>query len=121
MKIDSPLRVKSYEFAKEIVFLYVKLTESKREYVMSKQVLKSGTSIGANIEEAQYAQSKQDFISKFSIALKEASETKFWLRLLAETGFLDPVKAKELMQKLEELIALLTASIITAKKTIMVA
>jgi len=121
VKVDSPLRIKSYAFAKEIVFLYVKLTENRREYVMSKQILKSGTSIGANIEEAQYAQSKPDFISKFSIALKEASETKFWLRLLCDTDFLDPSKTRELMQELEELIALLTASIMTAKKTLVTA
>lgn len=75
---------KSLKFAKRIYFLYKSLTEEKKEYIISKQILRSGTSIGANVEEAIGGQSKKDFLSKFSIAYKEARETHYWIRLLYE-------------------------------------
>lgn len=86
---QNPLKEKSFQFALKIVKLYTFLSEQKREYVMSKQLLKSGTSIGANIREAQNAQSKADFIHKLSISQKECDETLYWLELLYQSGFLE--------------------------------
>ncbi len=81
------IKEKSFEFAKEIVYLY-KVLADKREFVLSKQLLRSGTSIGANVRESEHAQSKADFIHKLSISLKEANETEYWLDLLYETNYL---------------------------------
>ena len=85
---ENILQVKSFRFAIEIVELFKKLSIDKREFVLSKQILKSGTSIGANVEEAIGGQSEADFMSKLSIAYKEARETAYWLRLLKETNFI---------------------------------
>ena len=106
---------KSRLFAIRIIKLY-KYLKSKREDVMSKQVLRSGTSIGANIAESKYAQSTEDFISKMSIALKEASETYYWLGLLFDSGYIPDTKnAKSLFADCDELIRILVASVKTAK------
>ena len=86
--MDNIIEQKSFQFAVRIVKLYKYLSERKKEYILSKQLLRSGTSIGANIAESQQAQSRADFLSKLEIALKEASETKYWLRLLKETDYL---------------------------------
>ena len=83
--MENVIEIKSFDFAVRIVNLYKYLTNEKKEFVLSKQLLRSGTSIGANISEAQQAQSRADFLSKLEIALKEASETKYWLRLLYAT------------------------------------
>ncbi len=99
---ESVLRTKSYQFALRIVKLYKFIVAEKTEYVLSKQILRSGTSIGANIEEATQGQSKADFIHKLSIAQKEAFETDYWLRLLRDS----------------ELQKLLTSSIKTAKNNL---
>ena len=88
MNKDNPIAQLSKDFAKLIVNLYQSLTTEKREYIISKQVLRSGTSIGANVREAIYAQSRADFVNKMSIALKESSETEYWLELLFETGYI---------------------------------
>lgn len=85
---DNLVRDKSYAFAVRIVNLYKHLSQNKKEFVLSKQILRSGTSVGANIEEAIGAQSKRDFITKLSIAYKEIRETSYWLRLLRDTNFL---------------------------------
>ena len=77
------------KFALRIIKMYTYLKEDKKEYVLSKQVLRSGTSIGANVRESIYAQSRADFVSKMSIALKESSETEYWIELLHESGFID--------------------------------
>ena len=77
---------KSEKFALRIIELYKYLREEKHEYIMSKQVMRSGTSVGANLAESEYAQSNADFVSKLSIALKEANETSYWLRLLKHSG-----------------------------------
>ncbi len=97
---------KSFDFALQIISLYKDLRYKKKEYVMSKQLLRSGTSIGANIEEAQAGQSRKDFISKMSIASKEARETHYWLRLLKTSEY---ITKEDLLQNCEELIRLLTA------------
>ena len=83
-------------FAKRIVNLYSFLTSEKREFILSKQVVRAGTSIGANVRESIYAQSRADFISKLSIALKESSETEYWLELLHETGTIDDKSFKSI-------------------------
>ena len=86
---DSILRDRSKEFAKQIVILCRTIKQEHRESVLTNQLLRSGTSIGANIYEAQYAQGTRDFISKFEISLKEVYETEYWLQLLFETGYID--------------------------------
>src|SRR2546421_9066177 len=102
MKSENVVREKSFAFAVRIVNMYRLLTEQRREFVLSKQVLRSGTSIGANIEEAIGGQSRADFISKLSIAYKEARETSFWIRLLKETKYLDENEAASILNDVEE-------------------
>lgn len=100
---------KSKGFAVRIVKLYQYLCAEKREFVLSKQLLRSGTSIGANVTEAIRGQSKADFISKMSIALKEASETEYWLELLHETDFLDRKQFESIYADNQELLKILTS------------
>ena len=100
---------KSFAFAVRIVNLYKHLAEKRKEYVLSKQLLRSGTSIGANIAEAQRGQSKADFIAKMSIALKEANETYYWLKLLYKTDYLNKSQYESMNTDVNELISLLTA------------
>lgn len=110
----SVLKDKSYGFAIRMVNAY-KFLSKEHEFIMSKQVLRSGTAIGALISETTYAQSKADFISKLSIALKEAHETQYWLCLLKDTEYLDEKLYNSLNRDLKELLQMLTASIKTAK------
>ena len=110
MKTDNIIVEKSYAFAKRVVGLYRHLTEEKREFVLSKQVLRSGTSIGANIEEAVGAQSERDFYAKFNIAHKEAREAHYWLRLLRDTEYISPKEAESLLNDCYEIMKI-TASI----------
>jgi four helix bundle protein len=114
-KKESVLRDKSYKFALSIIEVYKHLTSEQREFVLSKQVLRSGTSIGANIEEADGAQSKKDFLHKISIAYKETRETKYWLRLLKDSHYLNETIANELIIKVEELCKIMVAIIKTTK------
>jgi four helix bundle protein len=109
---------KSYTFALSIVELYKYLTDAKKEYVLSKQLLRSGTSIGANIAEAQAAISKKDFIAKLSISAKESRETQYWLRLLADSHFVDrdEQKISQMFKEVDSLIRLLTSIIKSAQK-----
>ena len=100
---------KSFAFSVRIMNLYKYLTKKKCEYVASRQICKSGTSIGANIAEAQRAQSTADFVSKMKIALKEANETQYWLRLLYETDYLSDGEFKSLHKDLLEILRILTA------------
>lgn len=114
---SSALQNKSYAFAIRVVKMFQFLSADKREFVLSKQALRSGTSVGANIAEAGYAQSKADFIAKLSVAAKEAHETQFWLRLLHDTSYLDTRMYDSLQKDLSEVLRLLTASLKTAKST----
>ena len=107
MKSENPVRDKSYAFALKIVKLYRTLSEGKREFVLSKQVLRSGTSIGANIEEALGGQSEKDFQSKLLIAYKEARETHYWLRLLHDSGYIDDKNFDSISLDCNELLRLL--------------
>jgi len=112
---ESILRENSYQFALRIVKLYKFIADEKKEYVLSKQILRSGTSIGANIEEGKHAQSKMDFVHKLSIAQKEAAETHYWVRLLRDSDFLTVKQSESLLNDCEEIQKMLTASIKTAK------
>ncbi len=116
MKDDNIVQTKSYLFAIRIIKLYRHLVENKKEYVLSKQILRSGTSIGANIEEAIGGQSRRDFLSKISISYKESRETKYWLRLLRDTNFVTEKEADPLLAVLEELLRII-GKIQTTTKT----
>ena len=116
MKDDNIVQTKSYLFAIRIINLSRYLIENKKEYILSKQILKSGTSIGANIEEAIGGQSRKDFLSKMSISYKEARETKYWLKLLRDTGFVTEKEAESLLSDLEELLRII-GKIQTTTKT----
>ena len=107
----------SKSFALQIVKLYQDLTSNKREYVLSKQLLRSATSIGANLKEAQFAQSKADFIAKMYIALKEAGETEYWVELLYEAQYLEAKEFKIIIEPCRVIIRMLSAITKTAKKT----
>ncbi|MDE6797665.1 MAG: four helix bundle protein, partial [Ruminococcus sp.] len=100
---------KSKKFAVRIIRLYQYMGSEKKEYILSKQLLRSGTSIGANIKEAIRGQSKADFIAKMSIALKEASESEYWLELLHETDYLNNKQYESIYNDCQELIKLLTS------------
>ena len=114
----SILKDKSYAFALRMVKLYKFIVNRNREYVLSKQILRSGTSIGANVEEAGQAQSKADFVHKLAIAQKEAFETAYWLRLLRDSDYLSKPQAESLMSDCVELQKMVTASIKTAKTSL---
>jgi four helix bundle protein len=115
---QSILSVKSYGFALRIIKLYQFMVDERREYVLSKQILRSGTSIGANIEESVHAQSKIDFVHKLSIAQKEANETNYWLRLLRDAGYIEEKLAESFLSDCDEIQRLLTASIKTVKSNL---
>ncbi len=112
------LTEKTYHFALRVVKAYRYLKEEQNEYVLSKQVLRSGTSVGANCKEAIYAQSTLDFINKLSIALKEASETEYWLDLLHDSQYIDDKSYESIQQECVEIIKLLTSIIKTTKSTL---
>jgi four helix bundle protein len=112
---ENILLEKSFVFAIRVVKAYKYLVEEKKEFVLSKQFLRSGTSIGANSEEAMGGQSKADFVSKISIAYKEARETKYWIRLLNATDYFDNTQAKSLLDDLEELLKIIGKIQITSK------
>ena len=114
--MNTTVEEKSFLFAIRIVNLSKYLAE-KNEHVLSKQILRSGTSIGANIAEAQQAQSTADFISKLNIALKESSETNYWLRLLNATKYLTDTEFSSLLNDCREIEKMLTAIIKSSKKT----
>lgn len=109
---------KSFKFAVRTLKLYKYLCDEKKEYVLSKQLLRSGTSIGANINESQEAQSKNDFIAKLSISLKEARESKYWIELLKETDYLTQKEADSIIEDLVEILKLLTTIIKTTKNNL---
>ena len=113
--MDSIIAEKSFQFAVRIVKLCKHLRSSKKEYTLSKQLLRSGTSIGANVAEAQQAQSKPDFISKLSIALKETTETKYWLKLLRATEYLSECEFQSIFADSVEVEKILVSIIKSSK------
>jgi four helix bundle protein len=112
---DNIIQTKSFAFAIRIVNAYKYLQDEKKAFVLSKQMLRSGTSIGANVEEAVGGQSKKDFIPKNSIAYKEARETIYWIKLLKETLFLDEKQADSLISDADELCKILASILGTSK------
>ena len=116
MKDGNIIRTKSYQFAVRVVNLYKLLVGDRKEFVLSKQLLRSGTSIGANVREAEHAESKADFIHKLSIALKEANETEYWLDLLKETSYLNNSEYISIQIDIKEILKLLTSIIKTSKQ-----
>lgn len=115
MKQGNVALEKSYAFAIRIVKLSKWLTAEKKVYQLADQVMRSGTSIGANLEEAVGAQSKRDFVAKCGVAYKEARETHYWLRLLRDTDHLESKMASSLLADCDELLRILSATLLTAK------
>lgn len=109
------IRKKSFLFSLAIIKLYRFLCEKKKEYVLSKQVLRSGTSIGALVRESEHAESKLDFIHKMGIALKEANETEYWLELLFESEYIDKIKFESIQKDIQKILKLLISIIKSAK------
>lgn len=116
MENENVIAEKSKSFAIRIIKFYKYLCDEKKEFVLSKQILRSGTSIGANVRESKNAQSKADFINKLSIALKEADETAYWLELLTESDIVKDNQISQLYEANIEIIKLLTSIIKTSKK-----
>ena len=114
---DNVILDKSKKFAVRIIRLYQHLTEHKKEFILSKQVLRSGTSIGANVREAKYAQSRKDFIVKMHIALKESSETQYWLELLFETDYISEQEYNSIFSDCSEIKKILVSIVKTTKET----
>ena len=112
---DNIILVKSKALALSIIKLYKFLCDEKKEYVLSKQVLRSGTSIGANVKEAVSAQSKADFVSKLFISLKEANETEYWLELLHESNFIEDVVFDEVYAQNKEVVKIITSILKTTR------
>ena len=116
MTQDNPIETRSYQFALRIVKAYKYLTKQKDEYVLAKQMLRSGTSIGAMMREAKFAQSRADFVNKASIALKEANETLYWIELLHDSEYIDDLSFNSLHQEADELTAILASIVKTTKE-----
>jgi len=114
-KPQNLIQQKSYQFSLRIIKLYKFLVETKKEFVLGKQILRCGTSIGANIEEAIGAQSKKDFFSKISISYKEARETRYWLYLLKDSQILTIDESKNFLDDIEELLKIIAKIQITTK------
>ena len=115
---ENILKLKSYNFAIRIVRLSQYLINEKKEYVISKQVLRCGTAVGALIRESEYGETKKDFIHKLQISLKETSETEYWINILRDTGYIDDNLCSSLVNDCKELLKLLITSVKTAKKNI---
>ncbi|SFS33023.1 four helix bundle protein [Sphingobacterium wenxiniae] len=115
---ENNIKDKSFAFAVRVVRLYQHVTEQKREYILSKQILRSGTSVGAMIREAEHGQSKADFIHKFAIAQKEINETIYWLELLKATDYINESQFNSLNIDAVELIKIITTIIKTTKRNL---
>ena len=112
---ESILKTNSFRFAVRIVNLYKHLCENKKEFVLSKQILRSGTSVGANIREAEHSESKADFVHKMAVAQKEINETIYWLELMQETEYISKQEFESINADAIEIIKMITSSIKTAK------
>lgn len=115
---ENVIHTKSYGFALRIVKLFKFLTTEKKEYVLSKQLLRSGTAIGALVKEAEHAQSKADFINKMNVALKEANETVYWLELLKDSSYMDEKAFFSIHQDAVELLKLLVSIVKSSKQNL---
>ena len=112
------IAIKSYAFAVRIIKAYKFIQEDKREFVLTRQLLRSGTAIGALVKEAEHAQSKSDFVNKMNVALKEANETEYWLMLLKDTDYLSGEQYISLAEDCKKLLRLLISIVKTSKSTI---
>lgn len=115
MKTDNIIVEKSYKFAIRIVKMYQHLTSEKKEFILSKQILRSGTSIGANIEEAEGSISRKEFIAKIKIAYKEAKETRYWIRLLNDTDYIDQNTFQSIIADCDELLKIIVSILKSTK------
>ena len=115
MKKDNIIHLKTYAFALRIIKLYRLLVEEKKEFIMSKQLLRSGTAIGALVKESEFAQSKADFINKMHIALKEANETEYWLMLLKDSNFMSQEGYNSIYPEIKEIISILVSIVKSTK------
>jgi len=113
---ESVLSVKSFDFSLNIIKVYKYLVSEKNEFVLSKQLLRSGTSIGANIREGYSAESRRDFLHKMNIALKEANETEYWIELLIKSGYFDSYNIKEELNRCKEICKMLNSTVKTLKQ-----
>lgn len=113
---DNVIKTKSFNFALRIIKLFQFLKDDKREYVLSKQLLRSGTAIGALIRESEQAESKRDFIHKLAIAQKEANETDYWLELLFQSNYLNEIQFQSIKSDIVEINKILASIIITSKQ-----
>jgi four helix bundle protein len=114
---DNLIKNKSFAFSLRVIKLYKYVVETKKEYVLSKQILRSGTAIGALIYESEHAESKADFIHKLSISLKEANETDYWLELLFHSDYISQIEYESIKRDIQELLKLLVSIIKTSKST----
>jgi len=117
MKKGNIIQIKSYNFAVRIIKLYQHLSQEKKEFILSKQLLRSGTSIGANVEEAIGGQSRKDFFAKLTIAYKEARESHYWIRLLKDTDFLTEKESSSLLLDIEEILKIIGSIQKTVRST----
>ena len=115
MTLDNPIEKRAYQFALRIVKAYKYLTRQQSEFVLSKQMLRSGTSIGAMMREAKFAQSRADFVSKTSIALKEANETLYWIELLHDSEYIDDKTFESIHNEANEITSILASIVKTTK------
>jgi four helix bundle protein len=113
--MENVLKNKSYQFALRIIKLFRYMCEKHKEYILSKQILRSGTAIGALVREAEHAQSKADFLNKMNVALKEANETEYWLNLLKDSDFLSEKEYNSIYKNIDELLRLLVSIVKTTK------
>jgi four helix bundle protein len=118
MKTESVIKDKTYKFALRTIKLYRFLYDEKQEFTLSKQILRSGTSIGALVREAEFGQSKKDFINKLSIALKEANETDYWLSLLLDSGYITQKMYDSIAPDITEVLKILVSIVNTSKKNL---
>ena len=116
--MENIVAVKSYAFAIRVVKLYKFLSQEKREFILSKQMVRSGTAIGALIKEAEHAQSKADFLNKMNVALKEANETEYWLTLMKDTEYLNENEFQSIREDCSELIKLLASIVKSTRSTL---
>ena len=116
MTLNNPIEKRAYQFALRIVKVYKYLTRQQSEFVLSKQMLRSGTSIGAMMREAKFAQSRADFVSKTSIALKEANETLYWIELLHDSEYIDDKTFESIHNEANEITSILASIVKTTKE-----
>lgn len=118
MEKENILKIKTFDFSLKIIKLTKSLVDNQKEFIITKQLLRSGTAVGAMVREAEYAESKKDFVHKLHIALKEANETEYWIELLYKSDYIDVTEFDSVSSELKSILKLLISSIKTIKRTI---